>query len=66
MAVHERFFQPRWLLEVLVMLTTPCATLLARLAPSFGLLALCPSCFPLSLPYLGLGLEQLDGVALGM
>ena len=65
MAVHERIFRPRWLLRVLAMLTTPCATLLARLAPSLA-------CFPsvhsvtLSLPYPGLGLEQQHGVALGM
>ena len=57
MAVHERIFRPRWLLGVLAMLTTPCATLLARLAPSLGCL---PSVHyvTLSLPYLGLGFSS--------
>ena len=53
MAVHERIFRPRWLLGVLAMLTTPCATLLARLAPALGCLPSVHS-VTLSLPYLGL------------
>ena len=65
MAAEVHFLEPRWLLAALARLRIPCATPLPT--PAFvGLLPLCPSCYPLSLPYLGLGLAQLDGVALGM
>ena len=54
MAAVLHILEPRWLLAALAKLRLPCATLLARLAPSLA-------CFPsvhsvtLSLPYLGLG-----------
>jgi len=65
MAAEVDFLEPRWLFAALARLRIPCTTPLPT--PVFvGLLPLCPSCFPLSLPYLGLGLGQLDGVALGM
>ena len=65
MAAEVHFLEPRWLLAALARLRIPCGTPLP--APAFvGLLPLCPFCFPLSLPYFGLGLVQQDGVALGM